>query len=76
MACTYGHAGFVSLLLSVGAGIGFTNQQGWAPLHISTYNGHIPVLALLLSHCKARKLPCVTLTTSTNDSALHVAVSA
>jgi ankyrin repeat protein len=83
-ACSRGEIGFASMLLQAGASVVMADNRGWAPLHTVVDAGHAPVLAALVAHCRARRLPCQLLKTAGGggaaypafDSALHIGLRA
>ncbi|KAJ3300308.1 Glycerophosphocholine phosphodiesterase [Borealophlyctis nickersoniae] len=48
LACTYGHAKVVEVLLRKGANVDAENMDGETPLHVAARNGHVDCVKLLL----------------------------
>lgn len=84
VACVKGELPFATMLLQAGASVTMADRRGWAPLHACVDAGHQPLLGALAAHCKARRLPCLSLPTvgsllpgyPAGDSVVHVGLRA
>lgn len=67
-AADWGLEPAVKLLISYGANVNHSVDDGWTPLHIATQNNHRTIVKLLLNN--QAHINCCT---SDQDSALHIA---
>jgi ankyrin repeat protein len=50
LAASNGHAGFVEMLLSVGAPVDARDERKWTALDVAAQRGHLNVVEVLLQH--------------------------